>query len=239
MKSSFEFSEWIVTWSFSRSLRIVILYRPPYSDQHKVTTENFLMDFSTYLETLLLVKEELLIVGDFNIHVDISNDVDAIKFLDLLDSVGLQQHIKKPTHVHGHTLDLVITRSSAGIIQSQPNVDCFFSDHAFILCELQPSKPQTTVETVYYRKLGWIDKSALMNNIAISSFCSDSSLHDYLSTHELDSLVQKYQDALTTVIDQHAPIISKTLVARPKVPWYNKEIDNAKRQRRKAERTWR
>ena len=94
--SSFEFSEWIVTSSFSRSLRIVILYRPPYSDQHKVTTEKFLMDFSTYLETLLLVKEELLIVGDFNIHVDISNDVDAIKFLDLLDSVGLQQHIKKP-----------------------------------------------------------------------------------------------------------------------------------------------
>ena len=45
--------------------------------------------------------------------MDISNDVDAINFLDLLDSVGLQQHIKKPTHVHGHTLDLVITRSSA------------------------------------------------------------------------------------------------------------------------------
>ena len=239
VKISFEFSEWIVTSSFSRSLRIVILYRPPYSDQHKVTTEKFLMDFSTYLETLLLVKEELLIVGDFNIHVDISNDVDAIKFLDLLDSVGLQQHIKKPTHVHGHTLDLVITRSSAGIIQSQPNVDRFFSDHAFILCELQPSKPQTTVKTVYYRKLGRIDKSALMNDIAISSFCSDSSLHDHLGTHELDSLVQKYQDTLTTVIDQHAPIISKTLVARPKVPWYNKEIDNAKRQRRKAERTWR
>ena len=127
----------------------------------------------------------------------------------------------------------------AGIIQSQPNVDRFLSDHAFILCELQSSKPQTTVKTVYYRKLGRIDKSALMNDIATSSFCSDSSLHDHLSTHELDSLVQKYQVTLTTVIDQHAPIISRTLVARPKVPWYNNEIDNAKRQRRKAERTWR
>ena len=90
----------------------------------------------------------------------------------------------------------MITRSSAGIIQSQPNVDRLFSDHAFILCELQPSKPQTTVKTVYYRKLGRIDKSALMNDIATSSFCSDSSLH------ELDSLVQKYQHTLTTVIDR-------------------------------------
>ena len=125
VKSSFEFSEWIVTSSFSKSLRIVILYRPPYSDQHKVTTENFLMDFSTYLEALLLVKEELLIVGDFNIHVDISNDVHAIKVLDLLDSVGLQQHIKKPTHVHGHTLDLVITRSSAGLFKVNPMLIVF------------------------------------------------------------------------------------------------------------------
>ena len=47
---------------------------------------------------------------------------------------------------------------------------------------------------------------------------------DHLSTHELDSVVQKYQDTLTTVIDQHAPIISKTLVARPKVSWYNREL---------------
>ena len=97
------------------------------------------------------------------------------------------------------------------------------------------------MKTVYYRKLGRIDKSALMNDIATSSFCSDSdsSLHNHLSRHELDSLVQKYQVTLTSVIDQHAPIISRTLVARLKVPWYNNEIDNAKRQRRKAERTWR
>lgn len=47
------------------------------------------MDFFIYLEIFLFVKEELLIVGDFNIYVDIFNDVDVIKFFDLFDFVGL------------------------------------------------------------------------------------------------------------------------------------------------------
>ena len=37
----------------------------------------------------------------------------------------------------------------------------------------------------------------------------------------------------------HAPLKTKTLRARPRVPWYNADIDAAKRIRRKAERTWR
>ena len=32
-------------------------------------------------------------MGDFKIHVDFANDNDTIKFLDLLGSFGLQQHV--------------------------------------------------------------------------------------------------------------------------------------------------
>ena len=44
---------------------------------------------------------------------------------------------------------------------------------------------------------------------------------------------------LTNIIDHHAPINTRIIVARPKVPWYNGEIDKVKRARRKAERIWR
>ena len=37
----------------------------------------------------VLTPEPLLITGDINIHVDVPDDPDAIKFLDLLDSLGL------------------------------------------------------------------------------------------------------------------------------------------------------
>ena len=52
----------------------------------------------------------MLALGDFNIHVDVPNDIDAVKFLDLLESLGREQHVTEATHIFGHTLDLVITR---------------------------------------------------------------------------------------------------------------------------------
>ena len=71
---------------------------------------SFFTEFSDYLENVVLCKEQLVVVGDFNIHVDVPNDSDSSKFLDLLESFSLQQHVVGPTHIHGHTLDLVITR---------------------------------------------------------------------------------------------------------------------------------
>ena len=41
------------------------------------------------------------------------------------------------------------------------------------------------------------------------------------------------------LIDCHAPLQSKTVKARPSVPWYTAEIGAAQRLRRKAERRWR
>ena len=41
------------------------------------------------------------------------------------------------------------------------------------------------------------------------------------------------------MINHHAAVKQKTFRARPRVPWYNTDIDNARRIRRKAERAWR
>ena len=59
---------------------------------------------------LFTYSSPLMIVGDFNIHVDDSTDTHAGKLLDVLTSHSLQQNVKSPTHRHGHTLDLVIMR---------------------------------------------------------------------------------------------------------------------------------
>ena len=40
-------------------------------------------------------------------------------------------------------------------------------------------------------------------------------------------------------MDKHAPLQTRTIVSRPRVPWYNDEIRQAKRDRRKAEKKWR
>ena len=69
-KESFEFSELVVS-TVSHKLRLFIIYRPPYSDEHRVPTSVFFREFSDYLETVRLSREPILLTGDYNIHVDV------------------------------------------------------------------------------------------------------------------------------------------------------------------------
>lgn len=87
----------------SHDLRIIIVYRPPYSGNHKVPSSTFFNEFSKYLESVVLCSEQLIAVGDFNFHTDVQNDNDAVTLLDTLESFGLEQYVAGPT------LDLIIT----------------------------------------------------------------------------------------------------------------------------------
>ena len=52
----------------------------------------------------------ILIVGDFNLHIDNRNDNKATDFINLLDDLGFMQHVHGPTHNYGHSLDLVVSK---------------------------------------------------------------------------------------------------------------------------------
>lgn len=103
---SFEFSEWLITGN-SSNVRLVIIYRPPYSDDHPVTVTTFRAEFAMYMESALLTKARLVIVGDLiylilNIYVHDKVNSDALNFLDVLESLGLQQHVNEP-YPHSRT----------------------------------------------------------------------------------------------------------------------------------------
>ncbi len=53
--------------------------------------------------------DKALIVGDFNIHVDNTNDALGLAFTDLINSFGVKQNIIGPTHHFNHMLDLIIS----------------------------------------------------------------------------------------------------------------------------------
>ena len=74
-------------------------------------TQVFFTDFSDLLERLAVYSTPLMILGDFNIHMDDVTDTSASKLSDILVNHSLQQHVKSPTHSDGHTLDLFITRN--------------------------------------------------------------------------------------------------------------------------------
>ena len=79
-QKSFEFSEWIVKHG-SHKLQVIFIYRPPHSSNHPVTSNVFFDEFSSYLESIVMSSEPLLIAGDFNIHVDVPENLDGVCFL--------------------------------------------------------------------------------------------------------------------------------------------------------------
>jgi len=65
------------------------------------------------------------------VHVDDVSDTNRNKLLDLLVTPNLVQHVTTPTHVHGHTLDLVITHNDLPVTVP-PTDPPLMSDHAFV-----------------------------------------------------------------------------------------------------------
>ena len=232
-------------------IKLLVIYSPPYSTAHRVTVATFLDEFANYLEPITLSPEPLVISGDMNIHVDDPDDSDAIMFPDLLDTYGLTQHVNTPTRRLGHTLDLIITRVSDALAKSTPISDSYLSDHSTVLCPLvlrKPNsylsdhstvlcplvlrKPNLAVKQVTFRKIKAIDLANFKKDIAESNLCQDPPV-------ELKDLVSSYNTTCASILNKHAPELTKTIIERPRVLWFNEEIRSAKRDRRTKERIWR
>ena len=168
--------------------------------------------------------------------MDDCSNTDTQKFLDLLDSFDLQQHVKQPTHRDGHTLDLSITRKLETLVKDEPTVDLFISDHAAVLTRVVLSRPGLSQKTTTYRKIKSINLDSFHSDIQASSLCDDK---QFDTVDDMDAFAREYNTILSILLDQHAPLKTRRRIIRPVVPWYNEIIDNAKRQRKKAERKWR
>jgi hypothetical protein len=228
---SIEFSEWLLRYN-SVELRILIIYRRPYSPAHPVTTCTFLKEIQDFLAKKVIGRGKLLITGDINIHLDDPADRDAIKFTNIISSMDLEQHVHLPTHEHGHTLDVFITRSNGELSMDKPQQGLKISDHYLITSKCAVPKPSWETKLVTYRKLKNIDIDALKSDL--STLCYDLS-----DSTNLPVLWDSFESGLSMILDKHAPLIEKKIVVRPKVPWFDDNLRASRRKRRQAERRYR
>ena len=228
-KRSFEFACYHVSLK-SFQLKLVNIYRPPYSDAHPVSMSVFTSEFNEFIQEYLLCNIPLIITGDFNIHVDVDNH-ESRSFTDLLESFSCIQHVNFSTHLHGHTLDLIISRKSDNIIVGRPWPGPLLSDHFSVMCELNSVKPHVPSKKMSFRKIGCIDLDSLKCDVANSSLCTDT-------PDDLTELVTLYNSTLCSILNKHAPLITKTVSSHPQVPWFTEDVRIEKRKRRKAEKRW-
>ena len=105
------------------------------------------------------------------------------------------------------------------------------SDHFLVDINVSLQKQSVSAKDISYRRYKSIDKEAFLADLRVSSLVLDP-------PDDVDHLVDLYDNTLRDIVDQHAPLRTKEMPSRPMLPWYNKNIQAAKRHRRYCERLW-
>ena len=108
----------------------------------------------------------------------------------------------------------------------------FLSDHCFVCADIVIPWPDVQNRKLSYHKLKSIDKPSFASDL--ESICQE-----ILQIDNFNELAVQYNCRLLSLLDKHAPVISKTLSVHPKVPWFSPNLNYLKRQRRIAEKLWR
>ena len=224
-----------LTLSFTyggKSFKLSVIYRhgQPGTDQ------DFLLNFQKYLEWFQSLCGFHIIVGDFNYWIDNPELKPYSKdFNDLLMGLNCKNHVKDPTHISGHTLDLIITDVNSEdlpkYITVYPPVP-EFSDHSLVLMTADLPVPQRLKKTITFRNF----KNADAN--AVSSFYNDLLTMNF-ERLTLNELVETYNDTITNAVNKFCPLKEKTVIIDQTAQWFNSSIAHHRRIRRQAERRWR
>ena len=116
------------------------MYRPP---DGSIT--QFLDNFTELLVDIVASNTNLVVLGDFNIHVNDVNDPNASIFLDMMTALGLKQHVRGPTHKSGNYLDLIFMEEMSRTKTIKCSQNLIVSDYNSIQCTLNiPRKSALT-----------------------------------------------------------------------------------------------
>ena len=134
-----------------------------------------------FLDEVLVEHRNLVITGDFNLHVNDSEDQDGEVFTDTMFVLGLDQHVTFSTHRSNNTLDLVFTEclGTHRILSCKPGP--YLSDHTAVEFLLSVKKEHMVSKQITIRKLKSIDMPSLIE---------DLQLDDQLDSDRLDDMVE-------------------------------------------------
>ncbi len=212
------------------SLALATVYRPPgpYTD--------FLQEFADFLSDLLVNVDKALIVGDFNIHVDNTNDALGLAFTDLINSFGVKQNVTGPTHHFTHTLDLIILHGNdltdIDIVPQSDDV----TDHFLVSCMLHIK--DFNYMAPHYRPGRTIvpaTKDRFTNNLPDLS----QLLYVPITTDELDKITSSNMGTIfSNTLETVAPIKLKKVREKRAASWYSSYTHSLMKETRN-QRKWR
>ena len=177
----------------NKTLNLYIIYRYP-----NTSVLQFTETLANILESNILSNHgELILTGDFNIHMDKPHLTDTILFNDLLESFNLANRVAFPTHLSQHTIYLMLFEAQSTVV-SAIRQGHLFSDHYFLHADLCIKTTKPNAKIVSYRKLKTICNNDLAEDLRTMSLQSET----------VEDLVTSYNSKLSEILDKHAPLKS-------------------------------
>lgn len=149
-----------------------------------------------------------------------------------MESTDLKYNITGPTHRQGHTLDLILSREDENIVSDirvlpSDNI----SDHSLITCILDCSRPPPSKLLVKYRDMKNLNTNRFVEEIKSSKLLTDPESN-------ICNLTTQYNNTLSSLLEKYAPEKQRLVTLRPNSPWYDDELREEKRKKRRLERKY-
>ena len=215
------------------SMRIVVFYRPPSSAKNGLTTSVFFDEWDRFIDQHTIKPGPLIIMGDLNIHIDNTTNADARRLINAVSATGMVLHVREPTHRKGHTLDVLMTRSTdEHLVRNVTITDMGLSDQFAVNFNINIVQRRSDLMKIRYRKTRAIDTVFFRRHIPL--FSSND-----LDALNVEELVDQYDNLLVSLVDTHAPMLEKQIRLRQDTVWYTDDLQVEKRTKRQRERSWR
>ena len=205
----------------SKSLLAVSIYRVLF-----VSVTTFLEEIVQFFENLVSLKDDIILAGDVNIHMD-TNESNTIKFKEILNDFNIEQHVHFPSHIQGHTLDIIATFGEGPHISGVEASPYDVSHHHLIDFKVSVSPEHKAVKEVWCRNLKNVDMVKFMEEVQERIQITDSGFGENIGL---------YNTVLADMVDRLAPLQKKSIKVVSAAPWFDTEYKEIRKQRRRAEK---
>ena len=190
----FQYAVWKVE-THGNSVTCIAIYIPPYSATNQETVTKFIDEFTVWLASISSSFSNMMVLGDFNIHINDENDNEAGIFMDTMSALAFNQHVSSPTHRAGNISDLAFTETCNSIEVKSCRPGPILSNHTVFEIVVTQSTQYIKRKLIKYRKLRDIDIDQLNNDLEVSDIVTGS----------IDDMVDELESKLLQTLNKHAP----------------------------------
>ena len=205
------------------------IYHPPVSSRNQVTDSIFVDLLAEQVCQIIATQNNMIILGDFNIHVNDPNNADSIFLLDAMSSMGFNQIVKSATHKSGNTLDLIFLEETHLFNNFECNVSELLSDHKWVVCQLCIPNITRKKTKIKVRKL---DPDHL------KIFQDNCNLSKVMEGENMEQMVDDWDKEMVRLYDLIAPCKEVNIANRQRVPWFDDKTKEQKKIVRNRENIW-